>query len=84
VPVPHEATKLRHPRQSLGPNKAVVRCVALPQARTVGDMNNNITTTYKAEVDYRADQIRRNWGTAPHRHHLIPRVRRHRGAESVR
>ena len=46
-------------------------------------MNYNITA-YKAEVDYRADQIRRHWGTAPHRHHLISRVRRHRGVESVR
>jgi len=57
--------------------------VVLPQARTVGDMNNTLST-YQAEVEYRADRIRRNYGSAPQRHILLPRVRRHRGAESVR
>jgi hypothetical protein len=47
-------------------------------------MNTTITTTYQAEVDYRADQIRRHWGSAPHRHHFLPRVRRPRGTEPVR
>jgi hypothetical protein len=46
-------------------------------------MNTNITTTYQAEIDYRADRIRKSYGSA-RRHHFIPRVRRHRGAESVR
>jgi len=45
---------------------------------------NNTITTYQAEIDYRADRIRKSYGSAPHRHHFIPRVRRHRGAESVR
>ena len=47
-------------------------------------MNTTITTTYQAEIDYRADRIRKSYGSAPHRHHFIARVRRHRGAESVR
>jgi hypothetical protein len=47
-------------------------------------MNTTITTTYQAEIDYRAEQIRRHYGSAPHRHHLLPRVRRSRATESVR
>ena len=64
-------------------NKALAPCAVLPQARTVWDMNNTLST-YQAEVDYRADRIRKNYGSAPQRHNFIPRVRRHRGAESVR
>jgi hypothetical protein len=45
---------------------------------------NNTFSTYQAEIDYRADRIRRSYGSAPHRHHFLARVRRSRGAESVR
>ena len=45
---------------------------------------DNTLNTYQAELDYRVDRIRRYYGSAPKRHNLIPRVRRHRGAESVR
>jgi hypothetical protein len=45
---------------------------------------NTTLNTYQAEIDYRVERIRKEFGSAPQRHHLIPRVRRHRGAESVR
>jgi hypothetical protein len=45
---------------------------------------NNTFSTYRAEIDYRADRIRRSYGPAAHRHNFIPRVRRQRGAGSVR
>ena len=45
---------------------------------------NNTYNTYQAEIDYRADRIRKSYGSASNRHHFLPRVRRQRGAESVR
>ena len=45
---------------------------------------NTTLSIYQAEVDYRVERIRKDFGSAPHRHNFIPRVRRHRGAEPVR
>ena len=45
---------------------------------------NTTLSIYQAEVDYRVERIRKEFGSAPRRHSFIPRVRRHRGAESVR